>query len=139
MCLDDSVEVDLGTPSEPVGPMATPQGVTTIHLEGTTRGANGRNALSLGGHVRGGSAGVMLIEKLMVDLDDSASSNNFDDFGDLGKGSDLGLEEKPVSLLDYLRTQRERVMRSHFHRCPGYLFAWSSRCMIVSSTSWAAS
>ena len=45
--------------------------------------------------------GVMLIEEPMVVLDDSASSNDFDDFGDLDEGSDLGLGEELGSLLDY--------------------------------------
>ena len=45
----------------------------------------------------------MLIEKPMVDLDNSASSHDFDDFEDLDGGSDLGPREEPGSLIDYLR------------------------------------
>ena len=54
--------------------------------------------------MRSGSAGIMLIEELVVDLDYSANSHGFDGFEDLGEGFDLGLGEEPGSLLDYLRT-----------------------------------
>jgi len=51
----------------PVEPTTTPQGVPTIH-----------GAPSLRGHAKRESASVMLIEEPVVDLDDSASSNDFD-------------------------------------------------------------
>jgi len=76
--------------------------VATINLAGITRDTNECNALNLGGHERGGSTGVMLIKEPMVDLDDSTSSHNFDDFEDLDGGSDLGVGEGSRSLLDYI-------------------------------------
>jgi len=53
---------------------------------------------------------VMLIEEPMLDRDDSASSNDFDDFADLSEGSHLGLREEPGSLQDYLCSRRGRVV-----------------------------
>jgi len=63
--------------------------------------------------------GVMLIEEPMVDLDDSASSHDFDDFEHLDGGSNLGLREEPGSPLDCLCARRERVARRHFRPLPG--------------------
>jgi len=57
----------------------------------------------------------MLIGEPVVNLDDSASSSDFDDFEDFGEGFDLGLGEEPGSLLDYLRARCERVARSSMH------------------------
>ena len=121
--------------SGPVEPMATPQGVATMYLEGITRDANGCNTPDLGGHERGGFAGIMLIEEPIMDLVDYASSHDFDDFEDLGGGSNLGLEREPGSLLDYLRAQYERLARSHFRSMPGLPLNMSSRCTIALSTS----
>ena len=44
----------------------------------------------------------------MVDLNDFASSHDFDDFEDLDGESDLGLGEEPGSVLDYLHARRAR-------------------------------
>ena len=60
----------------------------------------------------------MLIEELMVDFEDSASSHDFNDFEDLGGGSDLGLGEEAESLLDYLHARCEREARSFFQSMP---------------------
>ena len=61
----------------------------------------------------------MLIEEPLVDLEDSASWHDFDDFEDSREESPLGLREKTDSLVDYLRTQHESVARHHFRSMSG--------------------
>ena len=54
--------------------------------------------------------GIMLIEEPVENSDDS----EFGDFEDSDESLDIGLEEEPGSLLDYLRARRDRLGRSNF-------------------------
>jgi len=83
---------------------------TSPGLVGPTRGVDECGAPGLGSRVRSRFTGIRLIEEPMMNLDDS----NFDDFEDSEEDPDLGLEEDPGSLLDYLHARHERVARIHF-------------------------
>ena len=67
-------------------------------LVGLSQGVDECGAPGFGSRVRSRSSSIRLIEKPVVNSDDS----DFDDFKDSEEGPDLGLGEEPEFLLDYL-------------------------------------
>ena len=61
------------------------------------------------------STGIRLIKQHV----ENPNHLEFDEFEDSEEGPDLGLGDKPGSLLDYLRAQHKRVARSRFQSMPG--------------------